>query len=121
LRFIAGQELNGVYDGYSSFPVWMGHSAVAGFSHTYDYVATSTNHIVPHYGVFGRAYKGYSVKMSTSDIAYGSFKKDHGPPYGYWPQTFDELDHNQYLQSRKVDVEALRNHHQPAAPAKVEE
>jgi len=61
------------------------------------------------------------VKAATSDIAYGSFKKDHGPPYGYWPQTFDELDHNQYLQSRKVDVEALRNHHQPAAPAKVEE
>jgi hypothetical protein len=97
LRFVSGQELNGVYDGYSYFPVWMGHSAVAGFSHTWDYKPASTNHAIPHYGVFGRAYQTYSVRSSKADIAYSSFSKDHGPPYKQFPQTFDELEDNQYL------------------------
>lgn len=112
-RYIQGKELNGVYDGYSYFPVWMGHSAVAGFSHTWDYQATTTNHAVPHYGVFGRAYQAYAVKNgSRADFGYSSFTKDHGPPYKQFPQTFDEIDHNSFLQSRGVDIEALKSIHQ---------
>jgi len=44
-------------------------------------------------------------------ISYTSFKKDHGPPYKHFSQTFDPLEHNQILQSRNVDVEALRSIH----------
>jgi len=121
LRFVEGKELNGVYDGYSYYPVWMGHSSVAGFSHTWDYEATSNNHAVPHHGVFGRLYQSYAVKNANrADVAYSSFGKDHGPPYKQFPQTFDELDNNSYLQSKGVDVEALRNVHNPAAPVPAE-
>lgn len=37
--------------------------------------------------------------------------KNHGPPYNHFTQTFDELEHNTYLQGKGVDVEALRSIH----------
>ena len=40
-----------------------------------------------------------------------SMSKDHGPPYKHFSQTFDELEHNEYLQNKKVDVEALKSIH----------
>lgn len=40
-----------------------------------------------------------------------SMDKNHGPPYKRFSQTFDELEHNEYLQEKKVDVEALRSIH----------
>ena len=40
-----------------------------------------------------------------------SMDKNHGPPYKHFSQTFDELEHNEYLQNKKVDVEALKSIH----------
>jgi len=45
------------------------------------------------------------------NTAYSSFKKDHGPPYKHFSQSFDPLENNEYLQAKGVDVEALRHAH----------
>jgi len=90
----------------------MSHSHATGFSHTWDYEATATNHAVPQYGLFANAYKRYQMKVNfNADKAYASFTKNHGPPYKHFSQTFDDLEHNTYLLKKNVDVEALRNIH----------
>jgi len=40
-----------------------------------------------------------------------SMDKNHGPPHKHFSQTFDELEHNEYLQSKKIDVESLKAIH----------
>jgi hypothetical protein len=49
--------------------------------------------------------------------AYMSMDKNHGPPYKHFSQTFDELEHNEFLQNKKVDVESLRSIHTKGAVA----
>jgi hypothetical protein len=34
--------------------------------------------------------------------------KNHGPPYKHFSQTFDELEHNTYLQEKGIDADSLR-------------
>jgi len=54
-----------------------------------------------------------NLKMNE---AYSSFKKTHGPPYNHFNPRYDELDHNEYLQKRGVDVEKLRSIHGTPSP-----
>jgi len=44
-------------------------------------------------------------------ISYASLDKDHGPPYKKFNASYDPLEHNEYLQGKGVDVEALRSIH----------
>jgi hypothetical protein len=121
MRFMDGKELDGIYNGYSYFPLYMSHSHATGFSHTWDYQPASNNHAFPQYGLFAKGYFHYQLKMNLrSAIGYTSFKKDHGPPYKHFSQSFDPLEHNTYLQSRNVDVEALRGHHGKKEQAQIE-
>ena len=116
-----GQELDGIYDGYTYFPLYMSHSHATGFSHTWDYQPASNNHAFPQYGLFAKGYFNYQLKSNlNASIAYTSFKKDHGPPYKHFSQTFDPIEHNQVLQSRNVDVEALRSIHGKKPAAQIE-
>ena len=46
-RFMDGQELNAVYDGYSYMPFYMSHSHASCFQHTWDFEAAPKNHWVP--------------------------------------------------------------------------
>lgn len=43
--------------------------------------------------------------------ALTSFKKDNGPPHGYFNAIYDPLEANEYLLEKKVDIEALKNVH----------
>ena len=36
---------------------------------------------------------------------YTSFAKSQGPPHYHYPARFDALEHNQYLQSRQIELE----------------
>jgi hypothetical protein len=56
LRFMDGKEVNGVYDGYSYFPLLMSHSHATSFSHLHDYEAHANNHWQPGYGALGNRY-----------------------------------------------------------------
>jgi sulfide:quinone oxidoreductase len=55
-NFLAGKELNGIYDGYSYFPMYMSHSHATCFSHTWDYEPAPNNHWVPQYGMIAQRY-----------------------------------------------------------------
>ena len=43
--------------------------------------------------------------------ALTSFKKDNGPPHGYFNAIYDPLEANEYLLEKKVDIEALKSVH----------
>ena len=111
-RFMNGQELNAVYDGYSYMPFYLSHSNATCFSHTWDYEPAPNNHWVPNYGFFSQRY--FNWQMSTNmkaGSAYNGLKKNHGPPHNHWNAQYDPIDKNEYLIERGVDVEALRSLH----------
>jgi sulfide:quinone oxidoreductase len=56
LNFMAGAELNGIYDGYTYMPFYLGHSNANCFQHLYDYEPAPMNHWVPNYGLFSEMY-----------------------------------------------------------------
>jgi hypothetical protein len=112
LRFMEGQELNGIYDGYSYMPFYLSHSHASCFQHTWDYEAAPKNHWVPNYGLFAKWYFGRQMNANLGcGTAYSSFKKDHGPPHKHYSALYDPLDKNEYLMSKGVNIEALRNAH----------
>ena len=107
-----GKELNAIYDGASSFPFYMSHSHATVMSHLHDFEPAPNNHWVPGYGLFGQAYFKYQMKTNLgAGIAYSSFKKNHGPPHQHFNPSYDPIEHNEYLQRKGVDIEALRNIH----------
>lgn len=111
-RFMEGKELNGVYDGYSWMPFYLSHSNANNFQHTWDYEPTTKNHAIPNFGLFTKIYFGRQLRTNLNICKhYSGFKKDHGPPHNYFNAQYDPLDKNEYLMSRGVDVEALRNIH----------
>jgi hypothetical protein len=96
--FLEGRELNGIYDGYSFMPFFLGHSYASSFSHLHDYEAHWKNHIVPHYGAFSKFYFGRMLKSMLSQAdTYSSFKKNNGPPYYHFSPRYAPLEHNEYL------------------------
>jgi len=59
LKFLQGKDCNGIWDGYSHWPLWLGHSYTTSFSHLHDFEPAQTNHSVPHYGIFSRLHFMY--------------------------------------------------------------
>jgi hypothetical protein len=106
---MAGQELNGVYDGYTFLPFLLGHTAATSFQHLHNYEPHWKNHLVPHYGIFSNRYFHRMIKITQADDEkYSSFKKNHGPPYYSFSQSFMPLEHNDYLNSRGINASSLK-------------
>jgi len=79
-------------------PFLTGMRYASSFSHLHDFEPTTTNHMVPSYGIFGRAYVGYHYRTSASGAEkYSGFKKSHGPPHERYAAIYDDLEHNEYL------------------------
>lgn len=98
LQFLHGRECNAVYDGYTYMPFYMGMKYMSSFSHLHDFEPAPTNHSVPGYGIFGRAYRTYYYNRTTSAAEkYSGFKKHHGPPHNRYSAIYDPLEHNEYL------------------------
>ena len=118
LRFLQGKDVNGIYNGYSWMPFYLGHSQASNFQHLHDFEPAPMNHYVPHYGVFSRFYFGRMMKSQLGAANnYGGIKKDHGPPYGKFSAEYDELEHNEYLKSNQVPLEEVRH---PSATARLQ-
>lgn len=110
--FMDGKDLNAVYDGYSYMPFYVAHSNMIPFQHLWDYEPTSLNHWVPSYGLFSNLYFKRMMGVNFKEgKKYSDFKKNYGPPNWNYAARFDPLESNEYLQSRSVDVEALKNIH----------
>lgn len=111
-NFLDGKELNGVYDGYTYMPFYLSHSNATCFSHLWDYEAAPKNHFVPSYGLFSNFYFSRSIASNLAmDKKYTSFKKTVGPPHYHFNPIYDPLEHNEYLQSKGVDVAQLKSLH----------
>lgn len=116
LRFLHGKEPNAIWDGYTFMPLLTGHSYATSFAHHHDFEPAKMNHWISHYGIFGKIYFNRMLKSNLGAAQkYGSFKKNSGPPHWHYSASYDELEHNQYLQSKGVPLEEVRH---PAAQAR---
>lgn len=109
-RFLKGKSLNAIYDGYTYMPLLLGQTTATSFQHTYGYEPTTKNHMSPHHGIFGRMYFKYLTRnlVSTSG-KYAGFKKNYGPPHWQFNPRYDEVEHNEYLESKGLTSKAATN------------
>lgn len=108
IQYLQGKEVNGIYDGYSFMPFILGNVYASSFQHTHDFTPAPKNHMVPHYGIFAKAYFEYmNASCKSADVGYASIKKNHGPPYNHFPATYDELENNEYLKAKNIDYKDL--------------
>jgi hypothetical protein len=108
-NYLEGRELNGIYDGYTFMPFYLGHSYASSFQHLHDYEPHARNHFVPHYGLFSRFYFGRMLKgMLGQAEKYSGFKKNHGPPYYHFSPRYTPLEHNDYLQRKGVSLSEVK-------------
>lgn len=109
LRFLNGEECNGIYDGFTQQILHLGTFQSTGFSHTHDFEPTPMNHFAVHYGPMSRIYAWHSARTQHNQgDTYLNYKKNHGAPTKNYPQTFDELEHSEYLQKHNVPLEEVR-------------
>jgi hypothetical protein len=108
LRLLHGQEVNGIYDGYSFLPMYLGGSNSTSFAHLHDYEPHPWNHYVPHHGIFSKFYFGRMLKSFESNSKkYASYKKNQGPPFYSFVKEFDALENNEYLQQHQIPLESV--------------
>ena len=106
LQYLDGKECNAIYDGYQFLPGYLGTSYGAGFSHLHDFEPAPTNDSVPHYGIFSNLYWNYMIGgQQRMGEAYTSFSKNQGPPHYRYEASYDDLEHNEYLQERQIPLE----------------
>jgi len=109
LRWIHGKEPNGVYDGFSQQILHLGTFQSTSFSHLHDFEPTTANHFAVHYGPLSRLYAKHAARTQHKQgDTYLNYKKNHGAPYKHFPQTYDELEHSEYLQKHNVPLEEVR-------------
>lgn len=105
LQFLEGKECNAIYDGYTYMPFYLGSTYGAGFSHLHDFEPAPTNDSIPHYGVFSNLYFNYMMSnQQGAGEKYTNFAKNQGPPHWHYPARYDALEHNQYLESRQIEL-----------------
>lgn len=98
-------------------PFYLSHSHLVGFSHTWGYEPTATNHAVPSYGLFSRLYYAKMTgDLHNADKKLTSFNADHGPPHRHYNPLYDPLEHNEYLVAKGVDIAALKAIHAKGDP-----
>jgi hypothetical protein len=109
-----GRDCNGIHDGYSWMPFYMGHTYSSSFSHTHDFEPATTNHISPQYGIFAKAHFYFSCLTFKPSAAIKYTKDNHGPPNFSTIKVHDELEHNEILQAAGVLPEEVRHPAQQA-------
>ena len=110
LSYLEGKECNAIYDGYQYMPFYLGTTYGAGFSHLHDFEPAPTNDSVPHYGIFSNLYFNYMMgNQQKMGEKYTSFAKNQGPPHYHYPANYDALEHNEYLQSRQIELDEVRH------------
>lgn len=106
-RFLRGEELNAIYDGYTFMPLLMGQTTATSFQHMYDNEPHPLNHMCPPHGIFGRLYWKYLMRNLVSvSSKYAGFKKNYGPPHWQFNPRYDSVEHNEYLQKRNISPKA---------------
>jgi sulfide:quinone oxidoreductase len=118
LEFMHGRDVNGIWDGYSWMPFYMGHTYAAGFSHNHDFEPAAMNHATPSHGIFSKFYYKKVILNDNQGAAKKYNNKDHGPPHYRYSAEMDALEHNEVLQAKGIAPEEVRH---PAAQARMAE
>lgn len=93
--------MNGVYDGYSFFQLYLGHSYATNFSHYHDFEPTSKNHSIPHHGIASRLYFDYLHRtLLRQGEKYSNFKKTSGPPHYSFNPVYMPLEEQDYAKRK---------------------
>jgi sulfide:quinone oxidoreductase len=104
-RFLKGQSLNAIYDGYTYMPLLLGQKSSTSFQHYYEHEPHALNHTCPQHGIFGMMHFRYLTRNLTGVAGkYTGFKKNYGPPYWQYNPRYDEVEHNEYLNKKGVSL-----------------
>ena len=81
-QYFLGNEQNGIYNGYSWWPLLTGACEATSFSHFYNYEPHTFNNVVPKHGILSQL---YFTQLQRSLVSFGTkysgMKKNAGPPY----------------------------------------
>lgn len=107
-----GRDSNAIHDGYTWWPLWLGHSFTTSFAHKHDFEPDTWNHAVPHYGIFSRIH--FNRMLAGCEGArkkFSSMDKNHGPPAFRYMYNFeyDKLENNEILQARGLTPADVRH------------
>lgn len=109
MRYLHGEELNAIYDGYSFIPLYLGTQYMTSFAHFYNNEPHPKNHMVPHYGLFSKLYFSRYCKIAAGlSKKFTGFKKNYGPPFWHYNPRYDDLEHNEYLLRNGIDPEVTK-------------
>lgn len=108
-RYLHGQDLNAIYDGYSFIPLFLATQQMTSFSHFYNHEPHPRNHFCPHFGLFSRFYfDRYKKIVSSGADKFAGFKQNFGPPHYQYNPRFDALEHNEYLNRHRISPDETR-------------
>ena len=108
-NYLHGKDLDGIYEGYSSFSVYHSIDRMWQFSHRYGYEPAALNFYVPRFlGIFSYKLKGSLEKQFFSKIY--TFKPNYGYPYLNKNRYFRPLNENTYLQKKGLTRKDIMIH-----------
>lgn len=108
-NYLEGKDLNGVYEGYSSFAVNHSIDRQWIFSHKYGYKPTFGNFYVPRWmGLFVYKFKN-SLELQMIKKIYNS-KPGFGYPYMNKDKYFRPLDENRFLKENGLTEKDVNIH-----------
>jgi len=109
LQYLRGEELDGIYDGYSFIGLFLGLQNMTSFQHYYNFEPHWKNHMIPHYGIFSRIYFDRFAKSATGLAGkYSGFKKNFGAPHYHYNVRWESVENNAYLNQHNIPVEATK-------------
>lgn len=108
-NYLEGKELNGVYEGYSSFAVNHSIDRQWVFSHKYGYESTFGNFYVSRFlGLFAYKFKNILEKQFFSKIF--TSKPNYGYPWVKKNRYFRSIEENKFVQKHKITRKELMPH-----------
>ena len=94
-QYFLGNEQNGIYNGYSWWPLLTGACEATSFSHFYNYEPHTFNNVVPKHGILSQL---YFTQLQRSLVSFGTkysgMKKNAGPPYYRAAKPWPPIDAN---------------------------
>ena len=107
--YLHGENMNAIYEGYSSFRVHHSMDRVWIFKHNYNYVPTPFNFYVPRFLGF-LAYKLLNTLERNYLSKVFQQKENFGYPYLQKDRYFRPVNENKFLKKNKITLDQLYPH-----------
>lgn len=107
--YLHGEDMNAIYEGYSSFRVHHSMDRVWLFKHNYNYVPTPFNFYVPRFLGF-LAYKLLNTLERNYLSKVFQQKENFGYPYLQKDRYFRPVNENKFIKANKITLDQLYPH-----------